>query len=592
MVRKEKSIMSRNNSRNKTNSTPKGGNKPKTNGHRGTSVDEKNAKDFNASFTKIEANGAPNDPDDYFTDLQLAEQATNVSIPQFLGHSPYMDKIDLPTVEIINVNPSIGVSDRDAEGKVSFSQSGAWMASQKLYTLLSINSGRTANYQQNDVLAAVVALGQTVSLVEYCRRFFGVATTYSLRNRAYAVRLLSMLASANTSGRDDNSFGEDFIANAANYRMRLNMLITKINQLPIIANMGYLRRCIRMFQSIYVDTESSMSQTYAFAPYSLWKLEENMSGETRTGSTLKTVPLVSTSAVPTFADFLNALSAMIDALLNSTTLNYVYADILNYASKYSMTFFTLDYVTEGYAVVPVLEPRMNEIVHNTMFVGHPMTLIERFSDYQTNENDVTLDVTSGSIKYAPFFGAESVTGTIARTTFADAKHIPIDFATSNPDLTSRVDAYRLKFAPRMMMIQDPGTTNSIFVALIAGALPDWYPVQALIYGVDANQFVRYSSHFSRSGNSVSLSTNYRDSARNNRGTHFYDTTDRISPQPVFNAAAILTYQSELINAIAPTSWDWRCISDGQIDYLSYQDFERFVLMFDLEAQGLLDFRMK
>lgn len=587
--------MANNNSRNKSNKggqRPRTNNKPKTKESRGTSVDEKNAKDFNASFNKIEANGAPNDPDDYFTDLQLAEQATAVSVPQFLGHSPYMDKIDLPTVEVINVNPSIGVSDRDTAGKVSYSQSGAWMASQKLYTLLSINSGRTANYQQNDVLAAVVALGQVAAFVEYLRRFFGVSTTYSLRNRAYAIRLLSMLASASTNNRDNNAFGEDFIANAANYRMRLNMLITKINQLPIIANMGYLRRCLKIFASIYVDTESSMAQTYAFAPHSLWTLEETMDGDTRTGSILKTTPLVNTTAVPKFSDFLDTLSNMIDVLLNSTTLNYVYADILNYANKYSMTFFTLDYVTEGYAVVPVLEPRMNEIVHNTMFTGIPMPLIREMADYMTNENDVTLDVTSGSIKYAPFFSTGNFSGSMTGVKFADAKHIPIDFATSNPDLTSRVDAYRLKYAPRVLLIQDPRTTGSILAALTAGALPDWYPVQALIYGVDANQFLRFNSRFSSTGGGLNLVSNYRDYSRNNRGTYFYDDSSRRSPQPAFNRAAILTYESELIDGTTAASWNWKSIEQGPIDFLTYQDFDRFVLMFDLEAQGLLDFRMK
>lgn len=558
---------------------------------RSKSVDQENSKDFNSNFNKIESNGAPNDPDDYFTDLKLAEQATSVSVPQFLGHSPYIGKIDLPTVEVIALNPSLGVSSRkNVGGTISLQsgQCGAWMASQKLYTLLSINSGRTANYQQNDVLAATVSLSEVCSTIEYARRFFGVATTYSLRNRAYAVRLLSMLAGCctTTSSVDNNLFGEDFVANMANYRMRLNILITKLNQLPIIANMGWLRKSIRLYQKIYVDDASSMAQTYAFMPYSTWRIDETNA----TGTKLETVQIMrvnkvgSTQGMSTFSDLLDIISSMIDPLLNSTTLNYVYADMLQYAAKNSMTFFTLDYVTEGYAVVPVLEPRMNEIVHNAMYTGGPRpTLLSGFT--HTADNDVIFPATSGGIEYRPLFGVNFATAALSSAQVSEAQNVLIDFQTSEPDLTSRVDAYKLKFIPSIWYSNDNSEA-----AASAEALPDHYAVCRVIYGEDANMFDCTGQYPSQNQSIAEYSGGYirfktkpdGNTSRNNRGTNF------LNYQSFFGSAG--TYRALTSNSAADGVWT--SYSDADVSFLTYMDNEKFKLMNDMEYQGLLDFRMK
>lgn len=558
---------------------------------RDKSVDERNEKDFNHNFNKIESNGAPNDPDDYFTDLKLAEQATSVSVPQFLGHSPYIGNFNLPTVEVIALNPSLGVSTKKVTGgtvSLESGQCGAWMASQKLYTLLSINSGRTANYQQNDVLAATVSLSEVASMIEYARRFFGVATTYSLRNRAYAVRLLSMLAGrySNTTSIDNNIFGEDFIANMANYRMRLNILITKLNQLPIIANMGWLRKSIRLYQKIYVDDASSMAQTYAFMPYSTWRIDEANS----TGTKLETVQILrvskngSNKGIETFKDLLDIISSMIDPLLNSTTLNYVYADMLQYAAKNSMTFFTLDYVTEGYAVVPVLEPRMNEILHNAMYTGapHPAS-ITGFT--HTSDNDVIFPGKSGGIQYRPLFSNSFSTSALPISQVIEAQNVLIDFQSSEPDLTSRVDAYKLKFIPAIWYSNDNSQA-----AATAEALPDHYAVCNIIYGVDANMFKGIDPYPSQANSIAEYSSGYIRFRTAPAGVRSRNASSPVllTPQSFFGSAG--TFSAETSNSASDGKWV--TYGDADVSFLTYMDNEKFKLMNDMEYQGLLDFRMK
>jgi hypothetical protein len=581
----------KNKSKSKNKNGYKGNRDRERTSSRDESVDKKNDKDFNSNFNKIESNGAPNDPDDYFTDLKLAEQATSVSVPQFLGHSPYTGNFNLPTVEVIALNPSLGVSSKKVtDGTVSLEsgQCGAWMASQKLYTLLSINSGRTANYQQNDVLAATLSLSEVTSMIEYARRFFGVATTYSLRNRAYAVRLLSMLAggTADQSNIDNNIFGEDFIANMANYRMRLNILITKINQLPIIANMGWLRKSIRLYQKIYVDDASSMAQTYAFMPYSTWRINETNA----TGTKLETVQVQrvrkrgSYIGIQTFKDLLDIISGMIDPLLNSTTLNYVYADMLQYAAKNSMTFFTLDYVTEGYAVVPVLEPRMNEIVHNAMYTGAPQPeVLTGFT--HTPDNDVVFPGSSGSIEYRPLFSVSFATAALDPAQKYEAQNVLIDFQSSEPDLTSRVDAYKLKFIPSIYFSDDQSSA-----AASAEALPDHYAVDWIIYGVDANMFRMSAPYPSQNKSIAEYSSGFIRFRTQPTDTAIRNTSnpDLLTSQSFFGTAG--TYTAATSNS--RNDGQWVSYTGADVSFLTYMDNEKFKLMNDMEYQGLLDFRMK
>jgi hypothetical protein len=112
-------------------------------------------------FRKLNKYNDGNDPDYYFTSTDLAEQAATFPFPYFLGTRPTVGNVNIPTVQVMFFNPSVGVTNY-VGGKHEL-QTGTNMAAQKLYTRLSVASGRTANYQPNDVIMGVQAI---ISLAE------------------------------------------------------------------------------------------------------------------------------------------------------------------------------------------------------------------------------------------------------------------------------------------------------------------------------------------------------------------------------------------------------------------------------------------
>lgn len=446
--------------RNKNSVKNQGNSKTRNQGQAMKVMDQDDPK-----FMKLNKYNDGNDPDYYFTDKTLAEQAATFPFVYFLGTNKTLGYFDVPTVEVLRVNPSMGVTPSDENGNID-TQTGANMAAQKLYTRLSVASGRTASYQPNDVLMAVAAATSLAEGIEYARRFFGVATTYSVRNRVFAWRILSMLAGSNIG------FGQDFVTKMADYRMELNMIITKLNQIPLFADMGFVRKSIEMYQKVYMDETSDTAQIYAYSPYSMWQIDETTEG----GTTLKTVNLVGGT---NFQTLLYKLNDCADALLGSTTLNMVYADIFNYQARFSSKFITLDYVLEGYSVIPEYNERALQQIHNAVLTSEPLVATSTtWGGYKvTSGNDVTSTAENGLIFYNPMFGGANA-----------AKGLVFDFESSTPDLVDKID--NIKFAA----LKGVAVRNGSDKALVNATLPDHYMVRADIYGATPSDFVQVSNN--------------------------------------------------------------------------------------------------
>lgn len=505
-------------------------------------------------FAKLNKYNDGNDPDYYFTDKALAEQAATFPFVYFLGTKKTIGHFDVPTVEVLKLNPSMGVTPSDEDGNVNI-QTGANMAAQKLYTRLSVASGRTASYQPNDVLMAVGAATSLAEGIEYARRFFGVATTYSARNRVFAWRILSMIAGAN------ESFGQDFVTKMADYRMELNMIITKLNQIPLFADMGYVRKSIEMYQKLYMDETSDTAQIYVYSPHSLWKIDETTEG----GTTLKTVILQSS----TFQGILDKLNACADALLNSTTLNMVYADMFNYQAKFSTNFITLDYVLEGYSVIPEYNERALQQIHNAVITSEPLvTTSKTWGDYKiTSGNDVISTAETGLIIYNPLFNSANA-----------AKGLIFDFETSTPDLVDRID--NIKFAA----LKGIAVRNGTDWGLVNATLPDHYIVEAQVYGATPTDFVRVQNNrICTAGASINTPA-FEFSAMG--GDYGILTTGNI------HNVLLSKFNHNFLGIVFSTNGTSDDVTSviGDLNYFTSMSEDHFRRITDLEYQGLFELR--
>lgn len=533
-------------------------------------------------FRQVNKYNDGNDPDYYFTNLELAEQAATFPFPYFLGHAPTVGGSNVPTMAVFAMNPSIGNTvDVTATSPTNSAYSaGVNMAAQKLYTRLSVASGRTANYQPADVIMSILAVNEVVSIIEAARRFFGIATTYSMRNRIYAIRLLDMLVGIESSATIF-SFGHDFVEHMADYRMALNIIIAKINQIPILADLGYTRKCIEMYQKVYLDSISDLAQTYAFVPYSTWILDETTQG----GSTLVTRrDVFNPSGVTvqyTFQSWLDLLNEMTDALLNSTTLNMVYADMFNYQAKFSMNFMKLDFVLEGYSVVPEYNERVLQQIKNMVITHSPARPATGavVPTYCTIDNDVSQNVNYGFLRYNPMFSTpldttSSGTGPLCQLFF--------DFETSTPTLVDKID--NLKLAVGLANTWE--TYNSIKYETYA-TLPDHYCTLAKVYGPRCEDVVRVLGNRKSKATQATSGVLYDLAVPSSQYT-WVDVadvpTDVLTKFNHFPLAVAYDTQSSSATSGMVTR------TSGDLNYFTTMSFEHFRKINDLEFQGLFDLR--
>lgn len=376
-----------------------------------------------------------NDVNWYFASQEMFNQASRLSFQNFLGR-PIIDGIKVPTLGTIYTNPSVGVSIKyDNTGYAT--RSGLNLAAQRLYTKLNIFSGRASNYAPQDVAIMIGAMAELISMFEYVRRAFGVVLFYNERNRDIPTRLLQGM------GID----AADFYDNQANYRKKFNKLVQSIDQLPLIMNITYMQKAMFMYQRVYTDSESLMAQMYMFAPASTWILDETMNEH---GSVLKTIPVCIPTTGPgnvivdTMANRLKMLNQMVDALLNSSSLNTVYADIYNLANKSSeVQLFKMDLLSDDYSVEPVFDKMILNQIHNCDIMGvptYPRAASSTKYLQRTPFNDVCCNPDDNMIVYNPAMMDKS--NLYANPATARGYKL-IDLHTSNPTDEEVAESTRL-----------------------------------------------------------------------------------------------------------------------------------------------------
>lgn len=428
--------------------------------------------------------GRDNDPNWYFTSPELATQASQLSFQNMLGFGSVIGDYKAPTICKIYLNPSPGntyqVDEECPDYRADWAGASLWptnsenmqrnginLMSAKLYTLLSTFTGRTSNYGPQDIAIMLLSISQIASISEHIRRTFGVAMTYNPRNRFMPLQLIESL------GFDS----QDLMANVANYRMQFNICMSRINQIPLLDNVGFIRKARDMYQHIYVDEPSSMAQMYVFIPASTWVLEESMYD---TGSYLKTVYICDRNGLPdaTMATimsggaqgrvlesnkmqaYLDLLNDMITRVLESSTLNIIYADILNAASKLNVPTWKFDYLAENYVVMPEYNRNALLQIHNLRSVWglpdvydgnigvcakvgvSPMPSLPNSKFKGTMCNDVASDPDNNQVFYNPVWLNQLDPSHVIYSDMGYQHALVIDMDTDNPSVEDRIEALR------------------------------------------------------------------------------------------------------------------------------------------------------
>lgn len=389
------------------------------------------------------------------------------------------------TIASVLINPSVGY------GNSTFDAIN--QAALKMYTEFSSSNMKTTQYGPQDIIACILALGEVVSLCSYIRRAIGFAGTTNPRNWLYPRKIVAAM------GLD----WEDLQKNVGIYREQFNYLSAIASAIAFPANLDYFKSCSSLYNDVFLDHTSGMAQAYVCSPASTWILNETASqegsrldtfqmpyieyAESKTTGRISTYKLTTTT---TLASVLNVFKSQLDALMNSATLQYLYADVLKYVNNNRGSLITLPVIQDGYSVIPTYSEEFLINIENCDVMGAPSSYA--WSDvagirgqYTTKNNDVELKAGTNTVKYAPAFLQPPTTTGTPKKFYANAYCNKVfNFHKDDPSMADRVVAARFKSA---LLFTDKSTATPSGEAAIASAhvatymLPDHYIVDIIYY---------------------------------------------------------------------------------------------------------------
>lgn len=400
-----------------------------------------------------------------FPFTSIAGAASNLSsVPKGIAYGNF----NPAGIMRFDVNPSVGYSDSDT--------SAANQAARYLYTKLSANNMKTTQYGPQDVLMALLSLGEVVSMSTYCRRALGLLGTVNPRNWYYPKAIISAMGITY----------DDFVKNASIYRTRYNYIAAIASAIAFPANINYFSSCRALFNDVFLDHSTGLAQTYMFVPSTYWNLNEKAEGGSALETTAFVPPIITLEAPPptvNFSTYLDKLEGVINNLMTSATLQYLYADVLKYVGNNGGALLSLETVSDDYAVLPVYSEEVLGWIENAIIMGAPETTSVKGS---TPSNNVTTDAGTNAIKYCPMFKRHVLPATadqpaiIAKRVDVSVFSNPVlNFHNDDPSIDERIIATR--FVPGEVTVVDLGANDAVGVTAI---LPDHYIVSANILGMN------------------------------------------------------------------------------------------------------------
>jgi hypothetical protein len=523
--------MSRNNNTTKGNKPNKKfgkqGGKAKPQGKKtgNFSKDRESRSDIMSDSIPSNAKKFPNKPEFYYGDMVLGDELSRFAFNCFVGQTPhsltYNYGKSLPTVAILPINPCPGVTyvNPETHEYETDDKKGINLALQQWWSITTAESGRGATWSKVDLGALMLAEGEVISTLEHLRRFFGLAFTYNLRNRLFPKKIFEYM------GID----GDDFLSRLADYRLELNTLIGRINQIPIPAGVKYFAKCQDLYQRVFSDSPSAMAQLIIPVPATTWTIDEQA---VETGTVLKTTSAYFTVDPETgkvtrqtrkFSDLLKDLNRMINALLGSTTFSLIYADFLNAADRGRMSLWTFELVSEVYSVTPEYNEYYLLSLHNAMPTGrlnrfdndtrsayYGSTGIDQFKLQGSFLNDVICDPDNDVLLHNPAFP----TWRNGQEEKVPAPPIVVDMLNANATAEERIEACIYKYAlwDNYYSVVENNNQSHYINNL---DLPDHYVNDIIIYGDSAARLVIFSIPSSRYlDDDDTLVVSYVDNANN------------------------------------------------------------------------------
>lgn len=234
-------------------------------------------------------------------------------------------------------------------------------ASKTLFTRVQAATSYSKSYQANDMSMYLMAFDSIFAMLSAAKRAYGLIGLSSVINR-YVSKGYVM-----ASGFDY----DDLVSHAADYRKRINSLITLTRDFNL-PHLYIYDRHEQLFSSVYLDYESQKSQAYiprlsdAYRYALVNKDEGTVVGELQ----LKTI-LPPGGGTITMKNFLD----MVEAFYNSFANNTDFATISGDMGRTFNELWEMDILPEDYLVLPGRNDLVLQQIRNSTVVPLPKPIV-------------------------------------------------------------------------------------------------------------------------------------------------------------------------------------------------------------------------
>lgn len=316
-----------------------------------------------------------NDPLWYALNEQLLRDTASFSYGYAVGRrlrtgDKYYDVDSVPGVCAFYMSPTFGNS-VDGFSPIN-------VAARNIYSRIRYANSGSTNYDSTDLMIYLGAMDSVYSFLEYMKRIYGVARTYSNTNMYYPYALIRAM------GMDP----DDVQSNLNDFRAYINTFVAKVCATAVPATMPYMVRHMWMYRHIWVDSNTEKPQTYMYTPHAFYRfqLDNNKNGM------LAYTPLPSGQSK--VADLITYGNQLIAEIMNDEDFGTMSGDIMK---AFPGNLITLDMIDENYVVLPEYSEEVMSQIENITMLGYYITTPTSGSSYDPEPNEHLMQmVTEGS----------------------------------------------------------------------------------------------------------------------------------------------------------------------------------------------------
>lgn len=288
----------------------------------------------------------------YRADSQLMKDAANLSfattaglsfdLKDAAGNINNVDAVDtMPGVMTMYTIPTFGPLEDWAS---PFN-----VAVRDMYTFIRHANSGHSNYDAANLGMYLMAYDSAATFYAWMVRLYGLTRTVLVQN-AYTPRDL-----VTSAGGDYQSL----ITNLADFRGYINSYAVRLNAMRIPSKWHILERHMWQYTNVFADCPMNKASFYLFRPIALWQYTVG-----NTPATTGLDPFYMDGHL-TLEDIKYRGESLLNSILNDEDFNIMSGDILK---AYGDSTFSLNLISEDYAVLPVYDQEVLMQIHNASVV--------------------------------------------------------------------------------------------------------------------------------------------------------------------------------------------------------------------------------